>query len=87
MLPTLCKMVKCVHTHTHTHNKERISSFNKTIKIEAVKEYCSLTTSVNLVNAVYKMASGELKTNTYYSTLEKLIGSYINNMKETADYI
>jgi len=71
-----------------TYQKEKIylAALRKS-KIVSWKQYCNATTTPNPWNAVYKLASGNLKQSSTLSTLRKPDGTDTKDSAETMRYI
>jgi uncharacterized membrane protein YheB (UPF0754 family) len=52
-------------------------------KLKSWKEFCTLTTSTNPWNVVYKLATNKLKTSPTMTTIQKPDGSYTESLEET----
>jgi hypothetical protein len=66
--------------------KKYVAALRKT-KLLSWKEYCNATTTSNPWNAVYKLASGNLKQSSTLSTLKKADGTDTKDLAETICYM
>lgn len=56
-------------------------------KLKSWKEYCSITDNTNPWNAVYKLASGNIRKNCTLSTLKRRDGTYTTGLVDTMNYM
>jgi len=68
----------------YQQEKKKYAAALRKTKISSLKQYCNATTTSNPWNAVYKLASGNLKQSSTHSTLRKPDGT---DTKDLADMI
>jgi len=56
-------------------------------KLKSWKEFCTITTSTNPWNVVYKLATNKLKSSPTMTTIQKTDGSYTESLEETMQVI
>jgi len=68
---------------TYHTEKSRYQAAIKSEKLKSWKEFCTLTTSTNPWNVVYKLATNKLKTSPTMTTIQKTDVSYTASLEET----
>jgi hypothetical protein len=69
--------VKEARKHQHLLEKRKYKAALKKAKVQSWKQYRNVTMSSKPWNAVYKLASGKIKSHSLLSTLKKA-GRYCN---------
>jgi hypothetical protein len=73
--------------HQYLLEKRKYEATLRKTKIQSWKQYCNVTTSSNPWNAVYKLASGKIKSRSLLSTLKKPDGTVITDTGDTMRFM
>ena len=71
----------------YLEEKRKYEAASRKSKTDSWKKYCKVTTSSDLWNAVYKLASGKIKNKSTLSTLKKLDDIGTTRMEDTVRFM